>query len=61
MRPCMGGFCAQRESCPHYSVPTYVGDINHPAERLCGPVDGQLKDKPDYRKESDDDPETDFA
>lgn len=35
MTPCMGGWCAVREKCPHYTSPT----ICRPSERLC--IDGR--------------------
>lgn len=40
IRPCMGGWCARRESCPNYHSPH---QWLKPAERLCGPVDGILR------------------
>ena len=32
MRACMGGFCARRDKCPHYTA-----EGHEPAERLCLP------------------------
>lgn len=54
LQPCMGGFCARREACKHYHAPTYVGDDLAPAERLCGPVDGTLKQAPQEHSEPGD-------
>ena len=43
-RPCMGGFCGKRSSCPHYDSPT--NRVN-PAERLCDPdADGVIDGMP---------------
>lgn len=31
--PCMGGWCAKRDRCPHYTAPDAIASA--PAERLC--------------------------
>lgn len=39
VQPCMGGWCGRRESCPNYLTHSDA----EPAERLCGPVEGQAR------------------
>lgn len=37
--PCMGGWCAKRDQCPHF----HADRRNAPAERLCPPkLDGAM-------------------
>lgn len=36
VKPCMGGWCQRRESCPNY----HANNRSNPMERLCGPIDG---------------------
>lgn len=37
--PCMGGWCARRDHCPHF----HATDKREPAERLCPPkLDGAM-------------------
>ena len=40
MTACLGGWCGQRNACPHY----HAADRRHPVERLCVPgIDGVLR------------------
>ena len=39
LQPCLGGWCAKREKCPHHQTE----DRRNPAERLCPPGrDGEM-------------------
>ena len=43
-RPCMGGWCAQRDKCAHYFAPI---QWMKPAERLCGKTEQPELIKPE--------------
>lgn len=44
--PCMGGWCAARETCAHFHQPAW----RQPAERLCGATDEPVPVKPRGRQ-----------